>query len=128
MEVGRERHLTRVRAWRWPGGVRCPYCAAARWTLHARERGEGRGRGRPKYRCGSCLRIFNDLTSTPFAHSRLPLEKWFECAQHLRHGRATCADLARRLKVKVSTAWRMRAVLRRSFTTEEFDRLFGEEA
>lgn len=112
--------LERVRAWRWPQGIHCPHCGAARWHRHERA-----GRAiRPKYRCGTCLRVFNDLTGTPFARSRLPLERWFECAEHMNQGRTTCAELARRLGVKVATAWRLRRVLRRSFSADEFRALF----
>ena len=109
-EMARESQcLELLRARRWPQGIRCPRCSAERWRVHARPRASAR----LKYRCLQCRRVFNDLTGTAFAKSRLPLWKWFDCAGKLREGNATCAQLAGRLGVKVATAWRMRAVLRR---------------
>lgn len=129
-EMAREsRCLGLLRAKRWPQGIRCPRCSADRWRLHAgagpRVGAAGTG-GRPKYRCLCCNRTFNDLTGTVFARSRLPLWKWFECARRLREGPATCAQLAARLRVKVATAWRMRAVLRRAFCDPALNAAFEE--
>lgn len=115
-------YLERLKAWHWPDGIRCPRCRAARWSLHARADRDGG----PKYRCAVCMRTFNALTGTPFARSRLPLKTWFVCGARLRQGPATCAELARRLGVKVTTAWRMRRVLQRSLSAADLEALFGD--
>ena len=56
--------LRAIRGARFSDGVRCPRCGGLgciRW---------GHGRGRQRYRCGSCRRTFNDLTGTPAAFTK----------------------------------------------------------
>ena len=122
MRMEREQQcLERVRKARWPDGIRCPRCSHAGWRMHARG-----GNGRPKYRCLRCGRTFNDLTGTVFAHSRLPISTWFECARAMREGPKICTQLSRLLDVKVATAWRLRKALRRAFCDPALGRLFEE--
>ncbi|MBI3298649.1 MAG: IS1 family transposase [Elusimicrobia bacterium] len=100
--------LKRLQAARWRAGLRCPRCASPRCGVFMREDASGRR----KLRCLACGRVFNDLTGTPMARSHLPLTAWHRAARLMLDGEPSCADLARRLGVKISTAWRLRRALR----------------
>lgn len=115
--------LERVRAERWKAGLRCPRCGGRDCALHMR-RGAA---GRRKLLCYACGRTFNDLTGTPFARSHLPLSAWFAAARLMAEGRPTCAELARRLQVKLATAWRVRRVLRRALADPALRRILAAE-
>lgn len=98
--------LARVRRWRWREGPRCPRCGSGRCASVLSDE------TRPKHRCVDCGRGFNDLTGLPFARSHVPLWKWFLCAERMRRGPATCAELGKLVGVKLATAWRLRKVLK----------------
>ena len=65
-----------LRQLRWPEGVRCPHCAASRITKQGHDTTQP---ARQKYRCGICLRYFDDLTGTVLAGHHQPLETWILC-------------------------------------------------
>ena len=62
-----------VRHLRWPDGVRCPRCDAARVVKQGRDDTEPH---RQRYECRSCGRRFDDLTDTIFAGHHQPLRVW----------------------------------------------------
>jgi transposase-like protein len=84
---------------RWPQGVRCAECGAARiYTMR-----EG---GLARYRCKDCARHFSLRTGTLLEGSRLPLTKWVLAIGLLRVGISARA-LARELAVSRQTAWEL---------------------
>ncbi|MBI5882694.1 MAG: IS1 family transposase [Elusimicrobia bacterium] len=115
--------LERLAAERWREGLRCPRCGGQRCVLHMRL---GAG-GRRKLKCSNCGRSFNDLTGTPFARSHLPLSSWFVAAGLMALRTPTCADIARRLDIKVSTAWRVRRVLTRALADPLLRRVLASQ-
>lgn len=98
--------LGRLQASRWKEGLRCPRCGHGECSVHARGKD-----GRRKLRCAGCGRTFTDLTSTPLAHSHLPLTVWAAAARMMVAGRPTCSELSIKLRVKIATAWRVRKIL-----------------
>ena len=118
-----DRLLERLRAQRWRDGLRCPRCGGADCAVHMRSGAAGRR----KLLCYGCARTFNDLTGTPFARSHLPLSSWFSAAKLMDGRLPTCATLARKLNVKLATAWHMRRVLRSALDDPSLRRLLIEE-
>jgi len=95
---------------RWPTGVRCPYCAAARaWRMHQR--------GRVEYRCRTCRRHFNVLTRTWLADTRLPLSKWVLAIGLFKIGISARA-LAAELQISRRPAWRLLHRLRQALVAD----------
>ncbi len=62
-----------VRQHRWPEGVRCPHCGAARVARDATQP------HRQRYRCAACGARFDDLTGTVLAGHHEPLRTWVLC-------------------------------------------------
>lgn len=115
--------LNRLSALRWKSGLRCPRCNGADCSVHARSG----ALGRRKFLCGGCGRTFNDLTGTILARSHLPLSTWFAAAKLMTSPEPTCAYLARKLRVKLATAWRVRRILSRASADPVLRRFFEEE-
>jgi transposase-like protein len=113
--------LDLLRKTRWPQGASCPRCGDSRFNYHANQNG-----GKRKRLCLGCQRTYNELTGTPFANSKLPLHLWFRCALSMNQGKKypTCDELAKRLGVKLTTAWRMRRVINRAQCDPVLGRLF----
>ena len=69
----------------------------------------------PAYSCPFCGHHIHPMVGTPFAHTRVPLQKWFY-AMYLfttsRHG-VPAKELERQLGVHYETAWRMAHELRK---------------
>jgi transposase-like protein len=65
-----------VRAMRWPQGVTCPHCDAARITKQGHDSTQPQ---RQRYRCLACQKHFDDLTGTIFAGHHQPLRIWILC-------------------------------------------------
>ncbi len=69
LSVGDGDAVELVRRFRWPSGVRCPYCGFDGVVRN------GRPARRPyaqRYLCRGCGRQFHDLTGTVFAKTKLP--------------------------------------------------------
>jgi transposase-like protein len=65
-----------VRQQRWPEGVGCPHCGAARV---ARDGHDATQPDRQRYRCAACGARFDDLTGTALAGHHQPLRVWVLC-------------------------------------------------
>lgn len=115
--------LAKWRARRWKEGLRCPRCGGKDCAVHMRS---GAG-GRRKLLCRGCGRTFNDLTGTPFARSHLPLSVWFAASRLMAGREPTCVEIARKLKVKVATAWRVRRILNRALADPALRRMLTGE-
>lgn len=115
--------LERFRVQRWKDGLRCPRCNGTECSVHMRSGAAGRR----KLLCYGCGRTFNDLTGTPLARSHLPLSTWAAAAKLMAQRRPTCAEISRKLKVKLATAWRIRRVLNRALANPVLRRLLLEE-
>lgn len=98
--------LDELRERRFSSGAACPRCGSVdvqRW---------GRRNGRQRYRCKDCVRTFNDLTGTPFAHSRRPWDLWLAYAELMLKG-TSIRDCAKELGISIGTSFRWRhAILR----------------
>lgn len=114
--------LNRLSALRWKSGVRCPRCNGANCGVHMRSG----ALGRRKFLCCGCGRTFNDLTGTILARSHLPLSIWCAAAKLMVGAQPTCAHLARKLRVKLATAWRVRRILSRAAADPVLRRFFEE--
>src|SRR5512132_2807174 len=65
-----------VRQQRWPEGVGCPHCGAARV---ARDGHDATQPHRQRYHCAACRARFDDLTGTALAGHHRPLRVWVLC-------------------------------------------------
>jgi len=97
-----------VRAQRWPEGIRCPHCAAARITRQGRDPTQP---ARQKYRCTVCGRYFDDLTGTVFAGHHQPLRVWLVCL-YLMGLNVSNRQIAQELDLDEGDAQRMTEQLR----------------
>jgi len=95
---------------RWPDGVRCPRCDAAR--------GISRIRKRDQFECDACGYQFSVRVGTILHDSNLPLWKWFLAVYVMETSRQAVSanQLKRMLGVSYKTAWylcrRIRAAMR----------------
>ena len=85
---------------RFKGGLVCPYCQGRQVVLW------GKRKQVQRYRCKNCRKLFNDLTGTPMAHSKL-LNKWPKAAAALQQS-LTVRGAARYLGVCNDTSFRWR--------------------
>lgn len=103
---------------RWPGGVRCPRCAAA--TVHRQAGG--------RFRCHGCWHTFSLTSGTIFDKTRTPLTVWFEAAWLMTadKGGVSASHLHRVLPINsYQTAWAMLAKYRQVMTSSESAVLTG---
>lgn len=91
-------------AWRWPEGFRCPRCGGHEHGVVGR---------RALYECHACRHQTSLTAGTIFAHTRLPLTKWFQAIWLLTQskGSVSTLELSRQLGVKWDSAWLMRQKL-----------------
>jgi transposase-like protein len=90
-----------VFAWRWPQGFVCPDCGGRDHSVV---------KTRALYQCASCRRQTSLTAGTIFAASKLPLRTWFRAMDHLTQGKGgiSSLELARRLGVTQTTAWKLK--------------------
>ena len=90
-----------VRLWRWPDGFVCPGCGSREHTIVGR---------RELYECRDCLKQTSLTAGTVFAHTMLPLTKWFQGMYLITQSKNSIAglELARQLGVRPDTASLMR--------------------
>lgn len=93
-----------LKAWRWPDGFVCPRCGSCDHAVVGKRR---------LYECHSCYRQTSLKAGTIFAHSLVPLTKWFQCMWMLTQSKGSVAtlQLARQLDLKWDSAWLMRQKL-----------------
>jgi transposase-like protein len=96
-----ERCQEAVFAWRWPQGFVCPDCGGRDHCVV---------KTRALYQCASCRRQTSLTAGTIFAASKLPLRTWFRAMYHLTQGKGgiSSLELARRLGVTQTTAWKLK--------------------
>ncbi len=70
-----------LRKLRWPNGIKCPRCGSKQVVKFSPHR-----KVMHKYLCKHCRRIFNDLTGTIFANTKLGINEWFYIAKELQRG------------------------------------------
>ena len=92
-----------LRAYRWPAGVRCPYCAA---PTPAGPWPNPKVPASWRYQCRTCGKYFTDRTGTIFAGAKLPLSAWLLAAYLVELGQTT-AQIARELPCDYHTAQRV---------------------
>jgi transposase-like protein len=90
-----------VFAWRWPQGFVCPDCGGRNHCVV---------KTRALCQCTSCRRQTSLTAGTIFAASKLPLRTWFRAMYHLTQGKGgiSSIELARRLGVTQTTAWKLK--------------------
>ena len=90
-----------VFAWRWPQGFVCPDCGG-------RDHRVVKTRG--LHQCAPCRRQTSLAAGTIFAASKLPRRTWFRAMYHLTQGKGgiSSLELARRLGVTQTTAWKLK--------------------
>jgi transposase-like protein len=97
-----------LRQLRWPEGVLCPHCEASLITKQGHDTTQP---ARQKYRCGACLRYFDDLTGTVLAGHHQPLETWILCLYFIGLNLSN-AQIAEELGLNPNAARRMIEQLR----------------
>lgn len=89
-----------IRDKRFRKGFSCPHCQ------HEKVIRYGTQRGRQRYRCSSCLKVFSDLTHTPLRGTHHP-EKWLPYMECMIKG-YSLRKCARVLEIALSTAFTWR--------------------
>lgn len=79
----------------------CPKCA----SNHVKK--NGKYKGRQLYKCKDCKKKFNELTNTPFHHTRLNYEQ-IETAYECLVDKLTIRKSAQRIKVSTKTSFTLR--------------------
>jgi transposase-like protein len=89
-----------IREQRFKKGFACPHCG------HEEVARYGLQNGRQRYRCPTCTKVFNDLTSTPLRGTHYP-EKWVDFIECMAR-RLSLRKCAAKLGISLSTAfvWR----------------------
>lgn len=101
-----ERYGTEDKCWarlvelRWPKGFECPNCGGLKYCVVGK---------RKLFQCATCRRQTSVTAGTIFASTKLPLKTWFRAMYHCTQtkGGISSLELARRLGVNQSTAWKM---------------------
>ena len=90
-----------VFAMRWPHGFVCPVCGAGEHALVTT---------RHLYQCRRCRHQASLTAGTIFHASKLPLTMWFQAMYHLTQSKTgiSSVELARRLGVTQTTAWKVK--------------------
>jgi Transposase zinc-ribbon domain len=93
-----------VFCWRWPDGFACPACG---------ERGHCVLDRRALIQCNACRTQTSLTAGTIFANSKLPLTTWFRAMYLITQSKQgiSTVELGRRLGVRQTTAWTMKAKL-----------------
>ena len=65
-----------IRQHRWPDGVSCPHCMSQDVTWQGKDDTQP---DRPRYRCKSYQRRFDDLTLSVLSGHHQPLKVWVHC-------------------------------------------------
>lgn len=104
-----------VRELRWPDGVRCPHCDSEHVVKSGHDTTQP---SRQRYRCLSCERCFDDLTSTVFAGHHQPLRVWMLCS-YLMGLNLSNLQIAEELSLSASQAQEMTTQLRQGIADRQ---------
>lgn len=87
-------------AWRWPKGFECPKCGGHSYCIVGK---------RKLFQCAACHTQTSVTAGTIFDSTKLPLKTWFRAMYHLTQtkGGISSVELARRLGVTQTTAWKL---------------------
>lgn len=91
-------------AWRWPDGFICPHCGCRDHAIVGKRR---------LYSCRGCRRQTSIKAGTIFAHTHVPLTKWFQAMWLITQSKNSIStlELSRQIGVKWDSAWLMRQKL-----------------
>ena len=112
-----------VRQLRWPDGIRCPRCDAAKLTRQGRDTTQP---ARQKYRCEACHRYFDDLTGTVLAGHHQPLRVWILCLYFMGLNLSN-AQIAQELGLNPDDVQRMTEQLREGIVARQPEPLLAGE-
>lgn len=102
---------------RWPAGFVCPCCEHG--VAYTFRRGH-----LPYWQCGACRHQTSLLAGTIFAHTRLPLTKWYLAIYLMTQSKTNIAALAlmRHLGISWKAAWLLKHKLMEVMVQREADR------
>jgi transposase-like protein len=104
---------------RWQRGLICPYCHSTKVTSFGTYKVFLQ-----RYTCKRCGRHFNDKTTTIFAGSKLPLNKWFRVIR-LMHMGCSLTEISCKAQIDYNSAARLVKLLQGSVYLEEIPRQLG---
>lgn len=107
-----------IRSIRWKEGVYCPRCKSEHVRYVSRKRNNF------KHYCNTCKVHFNDLTETIFAHTRIPLWKWFMAIYLLSLGHSN-QRIGKEIQVNKNTSDRVCNNIRHSIWNLPTEKLSG---
>ena len=89
--------------WRWPEGFECPVCGSGRHCIIKTRVGG-------VFQCDGCRTQTSVISGTIFASTKLPLTTWFRAMYQMTQTKQgiSSLELARRLGVTQTTAWKMK--------------------
>ena len=93
---------------RWPAGPVCPHCAAVNHAFRLQVR-PGSQLRQGVWKCAPCGKQFTVTLNTLFEDSKLPLYKWLQALDLLRHARAgiSARELETELGITYRSAWKL---------------------
>ena len=100
--------------WRWPSGFECPVCGGRKYCIIGPKR---------RFQCARCHTQTSVTAGTIFASTKLPLKTWFRAIYHLTQSKngISSLELARRLGVTQTTAWKISHKLMQVMLEREHD-------
>ena len=104
--------------WRWPNGFVCPRCGGGRYSEI---------KGRRLYQCSRCRHQASLTAGTVFHSTNLPLSLWFQAIYLITQSKTgiSSLELARRLGVTQTTAWKVQHKLAQVMLEREADKPVG---
>ena len=104
--------------WRWPNGFVCPRCGGDRYCAIE---------GRKLYQCKRCRHQASLTAGTIFHATNLPLTVWFQAMYLITQSKKgiSSLELARRLGVTQTTAWKLQHKLAQVMLEREADKPVG---
>ena len=104
--------------WRWPNGFVCPRCGGGRYSEI---------KGRRLYQCSRCRHQASLTAGTVFHSTNLPLSLWFQAIYLITQSKTgiSSLELARRLEVTQTTAWKVQHKLAQVMLEREADKPVG---
>lgn len=112
-----------VRQLRWPDGIRCPHCDAAKLTRQGRDTPQP---ARQKYRCEVGHHYFDDLSGTVLAGHHQPLRVWILCLYFMGLNLSN-AQIAQELGLGPDDVQRMTEQLREGIVARQPEPLLAGE-
>ncbi len=104
--------------WRWPNGFACPRCGGGRYSEITERR---------LYQCRRCRHQVSLTAGTIFHSTHLPLTVWFQAIYLITQSKKgiSSLELARRLGVTQTTAWKLQQKLAQVMLEREADKPVG---